>query len=591
MLNSIIRFTCISAFLFLSNVGFCQMYVDTIPVMYDAYIDQGNPTTNYGNDTIGKVGHYTDSSTHYQRFYVYFPLDSIPAGARVAEAEINIPYFGQVQTIDSIAVYKVDSLWYEDSITANNQPAISTYDDGSWTWHQASTKTLKLEVQGAVNAYHEDIYHDNFGFVVEMESEVDTNFALIDLYTSEHSDTTKRPFVIIKYFYPTEITNINITHESYDGADDGSISFATIKAVPPYTYQWVDATGSVISTDSIIDSLSAGWYGVYINSAVGGWVMDEFYKEFLVGVECDTVNISVTLDATYSLMAIIGNSSGWPDKNNPNGWAVLAQHINGANARTLYKAPIYIDPAFNVQSVDFTIQGSNHIGNTTQVNKAQLMMITEDWWERGVTYNNQPIYDTSNWVLVDSTNSTTQDRTVDVTDFWEYWQANDSLNYGMMFKIIDETVGYNVRQLHYPPSASASLRPTFDFVLDLTRPNTPLVCNPNLISHKNLQKKLDGSYVKTVGGKLKFAFKEEYYVDTSEYLIINIYDNQHNAIATCDRTGSTSGGMTALKYNFDDNRYELDLSSVTGITEDEYYILEVVNSKGDKKYLRLLYQA
>lgn len=591
MLNSISRVFSITAFVILAKLGYSQYYYDTIPITYDAYVDQGNPNTNYGSDTLGKVGHYTDSTTHYQRFYVNFSLESIPEKARVIGTQINIPYFSQYQTIDSVAVYKVDSLWNEDSITANNQPAISTYDDGSWTWHEASTKTLKLEVWKAVSNYNEGLYHNFAGFVVEMESEIDTNFALIDLYTSEHSDSTKRPYVIVKYFYPTELTNIEVKHESYAGAGDGAISFTTTKGVSPFTYQWVDATGTVISTDSILDSLSAGWYGVYIDAAVGGWTQDEFYKEFLVGVECDTVSISVALDATYSIAAIVGNGSGWPDRNQPNGWAFLAARTNQVNSRTYYKAPIYVDPAFNVQSVDFEMHGLNHIGTNYHINKAQLMMVTEDWWERGVTYNNQPTFDTTNWVLVDSTHYLTQNRTVDLTDYWQYWQKYDSLNFGMLFKIIDENYQYNLRQQHYTANAVDSLRPTFNFVLDLTTINAPYPCDTSDISYVTLKNKLDGGFMYAFNGNLKISFHERNPIDTSRFVPMRIYDKQHNLLEEVFLNGSTLNGyVTPQVYKTGANNMNIDLTGIPGMVGDDYYIIEVVTIEGKNQYQRFLYK-
>lgn len=108
--------------------------------------------------------------------------------------------------------------------------------------------------------------------------------------------------------------------------------------------------------------------------------------------------------------------------------------------------------------------------------------------------------------------------------------------------------------------------------------------------YNHLKKKLDGGYAMTYNNQLKFVLDEAYDIETGEYLTAILYDDSNTKIASCDAAGVTSGGMTALTYNFDDNRFTMQINAITGIVIDKFYTLEIINSKGDKKYLKFLYK-
>ena len=90
-----------------------------------------------------------------------------------------------------------------------------------------------------------------------------------------------------------------------------------------------------------------------------------------------------------------------------------------------------------------------------------------------------------------------------------------------------------------------------------------------------LLKKLDGGFYLTNKSKVYFRFEEEYFVGSAgTNLVFNIYDINRNIV-----TATLNNAIVLMG----DNRYIMD---VTPFTTNNYYVLEVINSKNEKWYLR-----
>lgn len=105
-----------------------------------------------------------------------------------------------------------------------------------------------------------------------------------------------------------------------------------------------------------------------------------------------------------------------------------------------------------------------------------------------------------------------------------------------------------------------------------------------------LKKDLKAGYVNALQGRVKFTFDEEYKMETNKFLPYKLYDDNHTLLAESSITGVTTGGAQAMPYNFDDNRYILNLAVIAGAIAGKYYLLEVKTSTGEKRYLRILYK-
>lgn len=111
----------------------------------------------------------------------------------------------------------------------------------------------------------------------------------------------------------------------------------------------------------------------------------------------------------------------------------------------------------------------------------------------------------------------------------------------------------------------------------------------NTIDYAELRRKLDGGYALAVGGLLKFTYNEEYSISTG-FLPFNIYGSQRTIIASSDFQGTVTGISSPLVYHEDDARYIIDLTTITGIVKGQFYTLEVIDTKGSKKYLKFFYK-
>lgn len=110
---------------------------------------------------------------------------------------------------------------------------------------------------------------------------------------------------------------------------------------------------------------------------------------------------------------------------------------------------------------------------------------------------------------------------------------------------------------------------------------------PYVEEYTLLKKKLDGGYYTTHDQKLLFKYDEEY-ADVDGKLTFNIYDKYNKVVM--NNTSMPSGSQPASVYG--DNRYSIDIGNashyVTGQTmpNNNFYILEVINEKNEKWYLR-----
>ncbi len=99
-----------------------------------------------------------------------------------------------------------------------------------------------------------------------------------------------------------------------------------------------------------------------------------------------------------------------------------------------------------------------------------------------------------------------------------------------------------------------------------------------------LKKKLDGGYYKAINGRLFFRFDEEY--AESGDLLFNIYDDEHTLVSSNSMLPAT----LQLQVVYGDNRYHLNTVGCditpSGALADGFYILEVINDKNEKWYLR-----
>lgn len=97
--------------------------------------------------------------------------------------------------------------------------------------------------------------------------------------------------------------------------------------------------------------------------------------------------------------------------------------------------------------------------------------------------------------------------------------------------------------------------------------------------HALLKRKLDGSVYVLEGAYLAFKYDEDY-KDSDNLLEYHIYNNDQSQVVL-------SGSTALLGDVYGDNRYVIDVTKHNQLVNG-YYILEVVNEKGERFYTRLL---
>lgn len=99
-----------------------------------------------------------------------------------------------------------------------------------------------------------------------------------------------------------------------------------------------------------------------------------------------------------------------------------------------------------------------------------------------------------------------------------------------------------------------------------------------------LRKKLDGGYYQVNNGRLLFRYEEEY--EDNSNLTFFIYNDQNQVVSSSQIVPASM----QLQVNYGDNRYELNTAncniSADGALDNGFYVLEVINDKNEKWYLR-----
>lgn len=135
------------------------------------------------------------------------------------------------------------------------------------------------------------------------------------------------------------------------------------------------------------------------------------------------------------------------------------------------------------------------------------------------------------------------------------------------------------------------------FVSSASAITLPMTLNPMAITtakkqpslvYAVLRRKLDGGFFLVTNAQLYFRYDEEYN-DTDGKLTFNIYKNDDNSLISSNTIIAPQSLVPSIAYG--DNRCHLNLMGCNvldggGYLQDGYYILEVINEKNEKRYLR-----
>lgn len=561
-----------------------QLITSSLPAEADAYVSSSLPNMNYGAaSTMESRIIVSGGTTSVRRIYIRFNLSTIPANAIIiyARMRLYVNNEGADTANTGLVLQRCLGPWTEPdiagSLTFNNQPANETSDAINTSLRSGNHRLF--DVTSHVSSMVRGL-NPNFGWSIRRSNEISATVGR-SYFTKEHTATLAKPALEIQYYVPFKVTAAAIVHTSSLSASDGSIQ-ATVTGGPGgNTYQWYNgSTGAAISgaTSTTLTGLTHGWYGLKISGSQGNPV----YMGFVVGTHCEQTSISFDPGPNYIDDAITSNQNVVISATNyGNSNSIMANNWTSGDwyhGRTLLKFNLWVDPTLEINKADMTLFGREH-NPLNRPNTAEFLLVTQPWEEFQVTHNTLPATSTSIMTIVPVTSSATENKTIDVRNFWTAWKSNNTTNYGVLFQLPLYNNVYTRQVYHSSDGTLAAQRPNIQF--KVTRP---------CYSYSQLKKELDAGYALTVGGTLRFYFDETYMIAPGKYLPLKIYGTNHQVLAYVTLEGTVvTGTIVPQAYTFDDNRRTVSLTSL-GLVNNQQYILEAETSKGEKRYLKFIYK-
>lgn len=543
------------------------------------------PTMNYGNSTDNWVGVSDQSFTgkFVHRVFIQFDLSNIPSNAIIVEAKINIAIKSPPLNVLTLQYDRITEAWDQYNLNWANQPSskqIPTTISPN-VMPNISGGNILIDVKNDVQKMTSGVV-DNHGWLLRAIDEITSNNNSVTL----HSNTPLniKPYLSIKYILPPNLENAIISHESVINAQDGQIipSFINSGGISfMKTYQWYNNVGIMPGKTNLqIDNLPYGWYGLEV-SIIDNGLPYKFYFSFLVGLQCEDVMIDYNPGPNFISDALLSSFAANYELNLGAFTTFRAEKWTSGTwfeTASLLKYHLFIDQYLSLESADMLLYGNGH-NPMNRPNNSEFLLVNEYWNEDFVAYSSN--VGRSNIISLDvpATPSGNQNLTLEMLPFFKYWQENPALNHGIYYKLKILTDSYTRQQFHSSDYNVSALRPKVTFIVSAQ--------TPRCMSYAELKVKNDGSFVYAYDGLLKFTLDNEYETDTGEYLKYKIFNDSHELIQSSDEFGNRLHPTSAaLPFDFDDNRFELNLKLVNGVVLHRFYLLEVENAKGDKRYLR-----
>lgn len=541
-----------------------------------AHTTSDSPTTNFGSASSLWAGRMPPrlmgGSYSTRRTYVEFDLSSIPQNAIIISASLELHEIITYGT-PNILTHRVEQSWAEGSITWSSAPSYSSTDeiDSSSVVSGWFTVDVKEHVQNMVAGVY-----TNFGWVLRHDNELE-NAQKNKNFTSDDAASNK-PRLIVKYYLPFRLTNAVITHESFDGEDDGGVA-PTFTGGPlgTYSYTWIDASGATVGTSQNLTGVPYGWYGLEVSNDS---LEHDFYYAFLVGLNCQEVEIEFQPNGNFVDDAMLNDrvflSTDYRIINYPDQlYNVAYEYTNLFDQRTLIRFRLWVDPTFTLYDALLNMTGYSHV--TNRPNDAEFAYVEEDWNEYIVTHSSMPSVSTGDILSIPETTTSNQNLSnFDLSTYWEYWMENNVQNYGMLFRLEEYTNELNSALQRYYSSdytTTPSYRPKINFRVAVSNPVPPDYCDQIFAK---LDRILRGVNYKPYLSHLYFFYDEEYETPNTQ-LNYKVFSDMDPVTPVMDNSVEP---INQIEYG--DNRYTLDV----GDLEVGNYILEVVNDKMEKFYLR-----
>jgi len=553
----------------------------------DSYTNLSFSSTNYGaSDTLA----LKTTATSYCRAFLRFDLSGIPSTAVISSARLVLTPKGTegvgAPTSTELYLDIVNSTWTEAGITHTtsvvNNPAFPPV---------TASKQVSLKREFDLAAHVQAMVEGrvtNFGWRIRRNPE--TTVTNTRYYSKDAATPGNRPKLEIIYFTPASVSAATIVHATTLAATNGSVTPTIINGGDgTKSYRWYNSAGTLVGSSATLTGVGYGWYGLKVYSTTPG---DTLYNAFIIGAQCEDVNITFDPGPNYINDAMIYDlvTSGVIDNRQVNTGSyplTLAESWTASSVyydlKSLLKFNIWIDPALTIAAADMTLFGDAH-NPFSRANTSELIKITQPWRENGVAFNIAPATSSSITVAMPAMPAGDSNAIRSIKAFADDWKASNTTNYGMLFQLTSYADS-RTRQRYHSSDGLRVKSPVVVFRMSLQNS----LCNYS--SHTIFKRELDGSFVKAVNGTVKFYFKEEYAVESGKKIPLTLYDDNQQIVAAIDINGAAVSGrplLPAIAYKGDDNRDALNLSTY-GLTAGKFYVLQLTNSTGEKRYIRFQY--
>jgi hypothetical protein len=374
-----------------------------------------------------------------------------------------------------------------------------------------------------------------------------TTYTLTETNTS---GCTKTNSVIVTVNVPPLTVTGTISNVYCSVDNSGVIDVTATGGVPPYTYEW--SSGQLTSD---ISGLPEGTYSITVKDA--SIPVNQVTKNFTIGVSPEWQYIKGISSTSGKLTktASTGNENSWASSSNSfagEGW--VSYKITSKSTKYM----IGFSKAHHKE-------GNHDLGTPIDYG------IEQD-------YSQENLYKANTALIYTS---------YQVGDVIKIAREGGNIKYyknGNLLSAFTDVVS---------PTDILYLEATMSDQNSMIEDLTVNFCSATVSQSKGVNsyakpvRKLDGGFCETEKGILRFQFEEEYAVPLNKKLAYTIYNANKQKMAEVSSTGAVLGSSPTPLVNYGINTFNLDLSSTPIILAiDQFYIMEILNSKNEKVYLR-----
>ncbi|MCE3226672.1 MAG: hypothetical protein K0S32_1223 [Bacteroidetes bacterium] len=543
----------------------------TAPVLQDTYVSSVS-----GTNPSASVINLSETSD-IQRGLIQFDLSAIPYGGYISNAVFHYQVMSTAGPTAqrNYSIQMTPGSWNQSTVTFTGLPWSS---DGTITDMPAPVNTSALNT-GAFNINVTSMIDYMFDRKVLAGWKLlqTAGTATCAIASSNHILPAIRPRLVITYYNPVVVTALTIPATS-NSSTDGSADISVTGGSGNFSYQWYDAASLPLVSTQDINSIAAGLYKLEVQDNV----TSQFYRYFvIVGHNQGSLTINIQPDELFAqdnnvrsaLAFVMGPPAPEPYRNYP-----IDNFLRSGNAglSNPYMALLKFNylglEEYNniiIENAVLNLYGNTHANSGLGTN-FKIQRITQSWYEDFVTNNNQPTSTTLQEKNINpGPTSAAPDVSSNITNFVDYHSLNPTQNFGYFLKWYQTGSGLgtnNYVNFHSSSSATVAKRPMLSITF---RPKK---------DYAELRKKTDGG-IYNIKNFLNFRYAEEYN-DVNSLLAYNIYRASNNQLVA-------SQANLSLPVKYGDNRYSINVKTIiTGGLSVDTYLLEVINEKNEKSYLR-----